>query len=526
MHGDGVCCWSNGIALGLAFTHCYPNHVRSAVRVLCGILLLCTLVYVMPHLVDMTSASATPSEMQFSQHTTGAAYGADGQHCDYIVREAPPVSLGCSAAAAAAAPPLRLTRCLRLWLASQLSTRVYELFQWPWAWLWPWSTQQLEARAQARHEALILAMGGLKGVHIKGLWGASDSADVREGAPTGCMDTSLVHRDSVDRVLAMTPRASGAGHALSAARDGDAPDDDEDFDDSDDGLVGAASAAADGAARNDGVWGDQDDDSDDDMLREAYTTGVFDPASFFDDGSDLVPAASFASPSNVSGPRVSADVEDGTCGPTGCRASGADGDGRLEHNGAVGDAGVYSDVTAAGAADGFTDDLPGGSDEEDGGSTILTVLTLYLRLHLKRQLHYLRLGMLALFTLTGRSCRRPPPRLPHVHGWPINCLCECAGDLEDAMSAVVWPLLCIVSRTCSNRRFMCGRQADRPLFWVALTVASSAVAFICVFVVVVVPEAVAEVVRLSCMNGLVAVPVDAAGDTGSGVGSGTASGLL
>ncbi len=41
-----------------------------------------------------------------------------------------------------------------------------------------------------------------------------------------------------------------------------------------------------------------------------------------------------------------------------------------------------------------------------GSSTAVVVLTLYLRLHLKRQLHYLRLGMLALFALTGalRGC--------------------------------------------------------------------------------------------------------------------------
>ena len=88
-----------------------------------------------------------------------------------------------------------------------------------------------------------------------------------------------------------------------------------------------------------------------------------------------------------------------------------------------------------------------------------------------------------------------------------------SGDLEDAMSALVWPLLCIVGRTCANRRFMCGKHLDVPMFWLALAIATSTVALICLFVIVVIPEALAEVVRLSCMNGLVAVPVG--GEDGS-----------
>ena len=55
-----------------------------------------------------------------------------------------------------------------------------------------------------------------------------------------------------------------------------------------------------------------------------------------------------------------------------------------------------------------------GSDPN--ASAITSVLTLYLRLHLKRQLHYLRMGMLALFVLTG--------------------------DVEDGVATLLWPLLC------------------------------------------------------------------------------------
>lgn len=58
MHGEGYCCWANGRRVDLQFTHCYPNHVRTAVRVLCGVVLVITLIYVMPHLVDMTNGSS------------------------------------------------------------------------------------------------------------------------------------------------------------------------------------------------------------------------------------------------------------------------------------------------------------------------------------------------------------------------------------------------------------------------------------------------------------------------------------
>ncbi len=36
---------------------------------------------------------------------------------------------------------------------------------------------------------------------------------------------------------------------------------------------------------------------------------------------------------------------------------------------------------------------------------LLSIVTLYLRLHLQRQLHYLRLSITALFTLTGQCSR-------------------------------------------------------------------------------------------------------------------------
>lgn len=86
MHGEGECCWSSGIKMKLVFTHCYPNHVRSAVRLVCALLLLCTLLYVMPHLVDMTAPAAG------SDSTTSPVrvpFGA--KHCDYVVKEAPAV---------------------------------------------------------------------------------------------------------------------------------------------------------------------------------------------------------------------------------------------------------------------------------------------------------------------------------------------------------------------------------------------------------------------------------------------------
>ncbi len=60
--------------------------------------------------------------------------------------------------------------------------------------------------------------------------------------------------------------------------------------------------------------------------------------------------------------------------------------------------------------------------EGQGSSAVSTVFTLYVRLHLKRQLHYLRIGMLALFVL--------------------------AGDVEDGVATLLWPLLCWLMYIC------------------------------------------------------------------------------
>ena len=334
MHGDGECCWSDGLRVQLAFTHCYPNHVRSAVRVLCGLLLVCTLVYVMPHLVDMTSAEPPAPDSLAASVDSGVATeralaedSAQG-HCDYIVREAPP------------------------W-----SSQVFELFSWPWSWLWPWSEQQLEARAQAKHEAVILAMGGLKGVHIKGLWGAADD-EALSNAPVGCLDGVAVATGALD----------GSDRELQEAWD-----DETDFD-------GVADVDFDVDFEGHGGVDELEDDDYD--MGTAAVAGPFDPATFLDDGSDYVVLRSAALKAKPNGSRGDSDDASRDASPTldeGCFEGDCDG------------------ATAEAGGDGEA------SSADDGtGSTILTVLTLYLRLHLKRQLHYLRLGMLALFTLTGR----------------------------------------------------------------------------------------------------------------------------
>jgi hypothetical protein len=61
-------------------------------------------------------------------------------------------------------------------------------------------------------------------------------------------------------------------------------------------------------------------------------------------------------------------------------------------------------------------------EDGQGSSAVSTVFTLYIRLHLKRQLHYLRIGMLALFVL--------------------------AGDVEDGVATLLWPLLCWLMYIC------------------------------------------------------------------------------
>ena len=85
------------------------------------------------------------------------------------------------------------------------------------------------------------------------------------------------------------------------------------------------------------------------------------------------------------------------------------------------------------------DSPQGPHPDGQGSSAVSTVFTLYVRLHLKRQLHYLRIGMLALFVL--------------------------AGDVEDGVATLLWPLLCWLMYICPlgsryNRREL--EQSSEP----------------------------------------------------------------
>jgi len=71
-----------------------------------------------------------------------------------------------------------------------------------------------------------------------------------------------------------------------------------------------------------------------------------------------------------------------------------------------------------------------------GSSAVSTVFTLYVRLHLKRQLHYLRIGMLALFVL--------------------------AGDVEDGVATLLWPLLCWLMFICPLGSRYNRRELEQP----------------------------------------------------------------
>lgn len=69
------------------------------------------------------------------------------------------------------------------------------------------------------------------------------------------------------------------------------------------------------------------------------------------------------------------------------------------------------------------------------------------------------------------------------------------------MSALVWPLLCIACRLTGPERVI----PDAVMFWASLSYAVAAVGALCILIVVVIPEATVEIVRLSCMESIVAV---------------------
>jgi len=79
---------------------------------------------------------------------------------------------------------------------------------------------------------------------------------------------------------------------------------------------------------------------------------------------------------------------------------------------AVGEELVRGPAAGPSAVRDATSSAPRASDEATPLGAVLAVLLVYARVHLRRQVHYLRLGMMGLFTYTG--------------------------DLEDAVAAVLW----------------------------------------------------------------------------------------
>ncbi len=123
-------------------------------------------------------------------------------------------------------------------------------------------------------------------------------------------------------------------------------------------------------------------------------------------------------------------------------------------------------------------------------------MCLYVKLHFKRQVHYLRLGVVILFTLTGARCAVECLRLQ-------GCLCtraSLAGDLEDVVCACVWPVFCWF---CQLRVFGARglkHMPDPALLWSALSVTYLIAVIVAFGAVIVLPELAAELLRIVCAD--------------------------
>lgn len=502
MHGDGVCGWPSQRAVRLSFTHSYPNAVRVAVRVLCGVLVLLTLMYVLPHLYDVAvpvddgyggddaqdgygrgadtqghvdGAAAGVDDIPVYGSTAGANTGAGDAGDDFDGGGSASASDGTRTITQAELA--NMADWLAVWgeaplgcsrdcecdpsLIENVVAQVAFVASRPWLWLWPWSSAQLQARARARREADVLAEEGLLGLHAA--WnGTSDPAYLPSLAACPC-DCG----DDRGSTASLTSAAAGGTFGPSAGATGSGGGDDS----GDPATrsrrarevgVGAQGNADDG---NLGIawslWSGTTAPGSPGSPRVSWMTAL---ASEFDDGGDDG-SDGLAYHKSVAEAEAARSAAASAGGNTAADEAGLDA--------AVATAASKADGLAAGAVGDGTPDTAGEADDDSAGATVSTVLILYLRLHMKRQLHYLRLGMIALFVMTG--------------------------DLEDTLSALVWPFTCLLCRHFSKR----GAGASVPdgtAFFLALYSATAAVLLTCVLIVVVVPEGFAEVVRLSCME--------------------------
>ena len=419
MNGIGTCQFPNSRRVTLKFTHSYPAHVRSAMRVLCGLLLTVTLLFVMPHMLEMAAMPDMGADGGAGADVAGVVdggAGADGQD----------------------AAQTQLTSPETMFTSP---SDVLGVFQWPWAWLWPWSDQQLKARALAQAEAAIVAAHGLQGAHIHGLWslpdgfGVTDESSRRVSSAGGFAASGANHSAAIAfwNAPAKTGKGGRAAHAPGPTAAS---------------PFAAYDAAVDAAGHGGKPWRRRWDGLRRSNVSVPWQRGAVLPARHRHlDGTLGGHGAATAATAAA----AAASTRDGA-------AAGAN-DG-VHGNGRTGDASRAVDAPQPGSTP----------------STVATVLSLYMRLHLKRQLHYLRLGMMVLFTLTG--------------------------DLEDAMAALAWPILCSVCRFGHPNRPWTMVVNDTLLFWVGLVVTSAVVGTLCAFVIVVLPEGLSEVLRLVSMAGL------------------------
>lgn len=371
------------LQLPLSFSHQYPSHLRSGVRILCGILLILTIVYVIPHLFDVGAGSApSSSDPDFSfesSATVGVAAHSPVGSQNEVLRWKP--SHG-SLLPASDGP--------------RLAAELGRLLAWPWAWLWPChffppSLDDVAPFPPSR-------FGKDFDVHLTHprSFGCSTRA-CREL----CVDEELC----AVAPLSSSPAPKGAGMGLLQVRLYQC------------GLVYGTTPAS--------TWREHG------LLPQRDTRTSCSPR-----------------PKGLTLRLLSVLL------------------GSSRHF-------VFA---------------------EPPKPSLWSLVSAYIKLHFKRQLHYLRLGVVILFTLTGWlcvSCLVSIEILVFHGGW-------CAGDLEDVICAVLWPLFCAICRLPLLGIGPLKAIPDSAVMWSSLSLTLAFACVLCYGVLIVFPESLAELLRVAC----------------------------
>ena len=150
----------------MSFSHQYPSHLRAGVRAICGMLLIFTIVYVIPHLFDVGAPQSPVSSSKDAAAPVPPVSAFEDQDAVLVDEFGNTVS----SAGARAKPrggsgsgeeypptaPIAPFASVLPWsspagsLASvRLASEFERVLSWPWPWAWPWTSSPFTPNSRA-----------------------------------------------------------------------------------------------------------------------------------------------------------------------------------------------------------------------------------------------------------------------------------------------------------------------------------------------------------------------------------------